>query len=61
MPFQSEAQRRKFGELVSQGKMSQKTFDEWNKATGRAKLPERKHPKSTDDLKSIYRSKYGGK
>jgi hypothetical protein len=41
MPFQSEAQRRKFGELVKQGKMSQKVFDEWNSATGKKKLPER--------------------
>lgn len=40
MPFQSEAQRKKFGELVKQGKMSQKTFDEWNKATGNKKLPD---------------------
>lgn len=41
MPFQSEAQRRKFGELVKQGKMKQSVFDEWNKATGSKKLPER--------------------
>lgn len=41
MPFKSQAQRAKFGELVAQGKMKQSTFDEWNKATGNAKLPER--------------------
>lgn len=41
MPFKSEAQRRKFGELVGQGKMKQSTFDEFNKATGNTKLPER--------------------
>ena len=40
MPFKSEAQRRKFGELVKQGKMSKETFDEWNSATS-GKLPER--------------------
>lgn len=33
MPFKSEAQRRKFGELVATGKMSQATFDEWNRDT----------------------------
>lgn len=42
MPFQSEAQRRKFHELVSQGKMKQSVLDEWEKATPSTKLPERK-------------------
>ncbi len=40
MPFKSEAQRRKFAELVSQGKMKQETFDEWNSETPK-KIPER--------------------
>ena len=44
MPFRSEAQRKKFGELVKQGKMSKATFDEWNNATGKAKLPDRVGP-----------------
>lgn len=62
MPFQSEAQRRKFAEMVKQGKMPQKTFDEWNKATPRGKLPERIGPKkssptSTDELRSIAKEK----
>jgi hypothetical protein len=49
MPFVSEAQRRKFAELVKQGKISQKEFDKWNHETGKAKLPERvgKKKKST--------------
>ena len=41
MPFKSEAQRKKFGELVKQGKMSQDTFDKWNHETGKKKLPAR--------------------
>lgn len=41
MPFKSEAQRRKFGELVKQGKISQGEFDKWNRETGARKLPER--------------------
>lgn len=45
MPFKSEAQRRKFAELVAQGKMSQDTFDEWNRVTPKGKLPERIRPK----------------
>lgn len=40
MPFKSEAQRRKFGELVKQGKMSKETFEEWNKETA-GHIPER--------------------
>lgn len=41
MPFKSEAQRRKFAELVKQGKMSQSTFDQWNTETGKTKLPDK--------------------
>ena len=41
MPFKSQAQRRKFAELLVQGKISNKTFEEWNRETGRKKLPER--------------------
>ena len=43
MPFQSEAQRRKFAELVAQGKMKPEVFAEWNAATV-GKLPERVTP-----------------
>ena len=41
MPFKSKAQRRKFAELLVKGKISAKTFEEWNRATGSKKLPER--------------------
>ena len=41
MPFKSQAQRRKFAELLVQGKISNQTFEEWNRETGTAKLPER--------------------
>ena len=41
MPFKSQAQRRKFAELLVQGKISGKTFEEWNRETGGRKLPER--------------------
>ena len=46
MPFKSQAQRRKFAELLVQGKISNETFEEWNRETGRAKLPERVKPKA---------------
>lgn len=49
MPFKSEAQRRKFAELVREKKISQAEFDKWNAETGKKKLPERavKPKKST--------------
>ena len=44
MPFKSEKQRAKFAELVKSGKIKQSVFDEWNKATGEAKLTDRVKP-----------------
>lgn len=34
MPFKSQAQRRKFAELLVAGKISAQTFEEWNRETG---------------------------
>jgi hypothetical protein len=50
MPFKSQAQRRKFAQLLVEGKISPETFEEWNRETGARKLPEhsnRKTPKRT--------------
>jgi hypothetical protein len=49
MPFKSQAQRRKFAELLVNGKISPQTFEEWNRETGARKLPERvtRKPAST--------------
>jgi hypothetical protein len=41
VPFKSQAQRRKFAELLVRGEISPRTFEEWNRETGRKKLPER--------------------
>jgi hypothetical protein len=46
MPFKSQAQRRKFAELLVKGKISNETFEEWNREAGAAKLPERVKPKA---------------
>jgi hypothetical protein len=46
MPFKSQAQRRKFAELLVKGKISNATFEEWNRETGAAKLPERIGPEA---------------
>jgi hypothetical protein len=40
MPFKSQAQRRKFAQLLVEGKISPQTFEEWNRETGAKKLPE---------------------
>jgi hypothetical protein len=45
MPFKSQAQRRKFAELLVKGEISNETFEEWNRETGAKKLPERVKPK----------------
>ena len=58
MPFKSEAQRRKFGALVKEGKMSEKTFNEWNSETPK-NIPERvkSKVKTLEDLKKIAKEK----
>jgi hypothetical protein len=59
MPFKSQAQRRKFAELLVKGKISAQTFEEWNRETGSAKLPERVKPavKAKSKSKARPRSK----
>ena len=46
MPFKSKAQRRKFAELLVEGKISPEVYEEWNRETGRKLLPERVKPKA---------------
>ena len=41
MPFKSQAQRRKFAQLLVEGTISNQTFEEWNRETGGRKRPER--------------------
>jgi len=41
MPFKSKAQRRKFAQLLVEGKISDETYEEWNRETGGRALPER--------------------
>jgi hypothetical protein len=53
MPFKSRAQRRKFAELLVEGKISPQTFEEWNRETGSAKLPE--HVRAKKKVKTVAR------
>ena len=57
MPFKSQAQRRKFAELLVKGEISSETFEEWNRETGSAKLPERVAKKKKKKAKSKTRRK----
>jgi hypothetical protein len=57
MPFKSQAQRRKFAQLLVEGKISNQTFEEWNRETGGAKLPERVKPKARPKSRPRARSK----
>jgi hypothetical protein len=57
MPIKSKAQRRKFAELLVEGKISPETYEEWNRAAGKAELPERIHPKAAAKPKRKVRSK----
>ena len=52
MPIKSKAQRRKFAELLVQGKISEEVFERWNREAGAAELPERVKPKARPKPKS---------
>ena len=51
MPFKSQAQRRKFAQLLVEGKISNETFEEWNRETGAKRLPERVKRKAASSRK----------
>jgi hypothetical protein len=59
MPFKSQAQRRKFAQLLVDGKISDQTFEEWNRETGAKKLPERasRTPKKSGRRKAAARKR----
>ena len=63
MPFKSQAQRRKFAQLLVEGKISPQTFEEWNRETGGRKLPEhvKPKPKARSKRKATSTSKSGTK
>jgi hypothetical protein len=47
MPFKSQAQRRKFAELLVEGKISPQTYEVWNRETGTKRLPDHVKRKAT--------------
>ena len=60
MPFKSKAQRRMFAQLLVEGKISDGTFEEWNRETGSKSLPERVSKKKPAQEKKAVRRR-GGK
>jgi hypothetical protein len=61
MPFKSNAQRRKFAELLVTGKISNETFEEWNRETGGAKLPERVQAQGQGEIQNQGQDRGQGK
>jgi hypothetical protein len=57
MPFKSQAQRRKFAQLLVEGKISPETFEEWNRETGARKLPERARSQKAKSTKATTKKK----
>lgn len=55
MPIKSKAQRRKFAELLVEGKIEAETYERWNREAGSRELPERVRPKA----KAAKRAKRG--
>lgn len=45
MPIKSQAQRRKFAELLVEGEISPEVYERWNREAGSKELPERVKPK----------------
>jgi len=52
MPFKSKAQRRKFAQLLVEGKIKLETYEEWNRETGGKALPERVRPRKKGTTKA---------
>jgi hypothetical protein len=65
MPIKSQAQRRKFAELLVAGKISNEVYERWNRGAGSKELPERVKPKAkgaaTPKAKRKSTARSGGK
>lgn len=52
MPIKSQAQRRKFAELLVKGEISPEVFERWNREAGGKELPEHVKPKAKKRAKA---------
>jgi len=57
MAVKSRAQRRKFAELLMEGKIDKEVYERWNREAGKKKLPERVKRKKRKGKKSKRRKK----
>jgi hypothetical protein len=57
MPIKSQAQRRKFAELLVDGKISNEVYERWNRGAGSKELPERVTPKKKATSRSKGKTK----
>ncbi len=57
MPIKSQAQRRKFAELLVDGKISKEVYERWNRGAGSKELPERVKPKTKSRAKRASKTK----
>jgi hypothetical protein len=57
MPIKSKAQRRKFAELLVNGKISEEVYERWNRGAGYKELPERVTPKDKSKTKRASKAK----
>jgi hypothetical protein len=57
MPIKSQAQRRKFAELLVEGKISNEVYERWNRGAGSKELPERVKPKPKSKTKRAAKAK----
>jgi hypothetical protein len=53
MPVKSKAQRRKFAQLLTEGKISEEVFERWNREAGSAELPEHVKPRKKTAQKKV--------
>jgi len=51
MPIKSQAQRRKFAELLMKGEISPEVYERWNREAGYKELPEHVKPKAKSKAK----------
>jgi hypothetical protein len=57
MPIKSQAQRRKFAELLVEGKISNEVYERWNRGAGYKELPEHVKPKGKSKAKRTSKAK----
>ena len=57
MAVKSKAQRRKFAQLLVDGKIKPEVYERWNRDAGRKKLPERVKRKKSSGKKATRKRK----